>query len=893
MNIAEPTSAVQTVYLNDYQQPAYWIDKTELEVDIYSGETFVRSRLTMRKNSSIEGAQLDLHGEGLELLEIAIDGEPLSEERYVQGPSVLSLTPETEKFVLETKVRIEPEQNTSLEGLYRSRTMYCTQCEAEGFRKITYYLDRPDVMSDFTTRVSADKSRCPVLLSNGNLVEAGSLDNGRHFATWHDPHKKPAYLFALVAGDLAKVEDSFTTCSGKQVALEIFVEEKDLGKCDHAMQSLKKSMQWDEQTYGREYDLDIFMIVAVDDFNMGAMENKGLNIFNTSCVLASPTTTTDAGFQRVEGVVAHEYFHNWSGNRVTCRDWFQLSLKEGFTVYRDSEFSADMGSRTVKRVEDVSLLRTHQFAEDAGPMAHPIRPSSYMEISNFYTLTIYEKGAEVVRMIANLLGPELFRKGTDLYFERHDGQAVTTEDFVRAMADVSGRDFSQFDNWYNQAGTPELTIVDAYDENAREYTLTVSQYTPATPECAVKKPFHIPLRMGLIGEAGELALTLADEIAEDLPEDNTDRVLEVTQTTQSFVFHNVPEKPVPSLLRNFSAPVKLKYDYSRDDLCAIVMRDSNGFTRYEAVQSLCMAAINDAMAAGEGGRFVLDERLPRVYRSLFAQAELDQAMFAYMLTLPAEGYIAEQQSEIDPQAIYQARSKVKSALAQALAGELEQTYRALSVDVEYSADAESIARRSLKNVCLSYLMDQPSDATLELCKTQFETATNMTDEIAALTAMVMSENAKAQAAAAVALSDFYVKWRDEALVVNQWFALQARNPAAGGLKRVNDLLQHEAYDSSNPNKIRAVIGGFCGGNTPNFHSLGETPEQGGYAFLAQQIQQLDAKNPQIAARLLTPLTRWRRYAPAYSQAMRSQLEALLEMPSLSPDCYEVVSKSLA
>ncbi|HEY7884652.1 MAG TPA: aminopeptidase N, partial [Cellvibrionaceae bacterium] len=507
-----------------------------------------------------------LHGENLQLLSIAIDERALKPDEYTVDEGFLTLPNPPEEFVLYTEVLIHPDTNTSLEGLYKSRTMYCTQCEAEGFRKITYYLDRPDVMSDFTTTIVADKSRCPVLLSNGNLIDAGDIDKQRHFATWHDPHKKPCYLFALVAGDLANITDQFTTVSGRQVTLKIYVEPKDLDKCDHAMTSLKNSMRWDEQVYGREYDLDIFMIVAVDDFNMGAMENKGLNIFNTSCVLAHPATTTDAGYQRVEAVVAHEYFHNWSGNRVTCRDWFQLSLKEGFTVYRDGEFSADMNSPTVKRVESVSFLRTLQFAEDAGPMAHPVRPASYMEISNFYTMTIYEKGAEVVRMLANLLGPVKFREATDLYFERHDGQAVTTEDFVQAMSDVSGRDLSQFKRWYEQAGTPVIHARDNYCEDTQRYTLTLSQQTPATPECAHKLPFHIPVAMGLIGDAGELALYLAGSDLSDLPEDNSHIVLELTEAEQQFVFEKVPERPVPSLLRGFSAPVKLRYNYTREAL---------------------------------------------------------------------------------------------------------------------------------------------------------------------------------------------------------------------------------------------------------------------------------------------------------------------------------------
>lgn len=895
MNMSESLQQPGTVYLKDYQPPAYEIEKTHLDFEIHKGETFVESTLTFVRKGSDPVSELVLVGEQLELLNIAVDGEALADSQYRLEEGSLVLVEPRANFELRTKVRIVPEENSSLEGLYRSRTIYCTQCEAEGFRKITYYLDRPDVMSDFTTRLSADKSECPILLSNGNLVDSGDLAGGRHFATWHDPHKKPCYLFALVAGDLSVVEDSFTTVSGRNVDLKIYVEKKDLDKCDHAMNSLKNAMRWDEKVYGREYDLDIFMIVAVDDFNMGAMENKGLNIFNTSCVLAKPETTTDVGFQRVEGVVAHEYFHNWSGNRVTCRDWFQLSLKEGFTVYRDAEFSADMGSPTVKRVEDVAILRTHQFAEDAGPMAHPIRPASYMEISNFYTLTIYEKGCEVVRMLANLLGPELFRKGTDLYFDRHDGQAVTTEDFVQALADASGRDFSRFQNWYNQAGTPELQVTDSYDENTREYALTIAQHTPPTPECSDKLPFHIPVAMGLLGDAGELALNLKGDTPDDLPSDNTHMVLELTEAEQTFVFTNVPEKPVPSLLRGFSAPVKLNYEYTRDDLVKLALQDSDGFNRYEASQKLAMAVINDALQAYVAGQledFMPDERLLQVYRSLLQEPELDQAMLAYMLTLPSEGYIAEQQEVVAPIAIHEARRLLAGFIADSLRDDFLRIAQTFDPEREYKPVASDIAARLIRNTALDYLMMNPHQDALDICLAQLKQANNMTDELAALTALVSCNASAVKMLAEQELEAFYQKWQHEPLVINSWLALQARNSRPGGLARVQALLDHPAYDAGNPNKIRSVIGVFSNGNPVNFHGGTEQDPAAGYKFLADQIIALDKKNPQIAARLITPLTRWRRYDEARGQAIRQELARIKEAPGLSPDCNEIVTKSL-
>lgn len=887
-------SPPKTIYLKDYQAPEYLIHKTELHVDIYDGYTLVTSNLSLKRNPAAAGPvdSLKLHGAELELVSLSINGNVLPSERYFFAEETLTIKNTPEQFLLTCVTRIYPEKNTSLEGLYKSRTMYCTQCEAEGFRKITYYLDRPDVMSEFTTTVVADK-KFPVLLSNGNLVGKGELNNNRHFSTWHDPFKKPAYLFALVAGDLEHIEDKFITSSGRRVDLKIFVEPKDLDKCDHAMTSLKNSMRWDEEVYGREYDLDIFMIVAVDDFNMGAMENKGLNIFNTSCVLAKPETTTDAGFQRVEGVVAHEYFHNWSGNRVTCRDWFQLSLKEGFTVYRDSEFSADMGSHTVKRVEDVSLLRTLQFAEDAGPMAHPIRPEAYIEISNFYTMTIYEKGAEVIRMLANLLGKENFRKGTDLYFSRHDGQAVTTEDFVAALADASGRDLTQFKRWYSQAGTPRLEVTDEYDEDAQEYRLHITQTCPATPECQNKLPFHIPIAVGLLGAAGDLPLHLKDCEPDFETSDNTHKVLELTESTQTFVFSRVQERPVPSLLRGFSAPVKLTYSYSRDDLLLLMSRDSDGFNRWDASQQLALQVIDEFIAAYQRGESLaqlpVDEKLLEAFSGLLRDTSLDQAMVAYMLTLPSEAYISELAEVVDVEAVHYSRQAVRKAIAVALRSEFEQVYEDYDHHQAYAATADAIAGRSLKNVALAYLMLLEDEKIIVRCYEQYTSSNNMTDVMAALTQLVNCPAPKAQQLAVTALEDFYQRWANESLVVNQWLGVQATAVLPGTLERVKLLESHQAYDSKNPNKIRALVSNFCNNNPINFHA----PAGEGYVYLADKVIALNSQNPQIASRLLTPLTKWKKYNAKRQTLMRAQLERISTAPNLSKDVFEVVSKSLA
>ena len=782
---------------------------------------------------------------------------------------------------------IHPESNTALEGLYKSGSMFCTQCEAEGFRKITYYLDRPDVMSKFTTTVSAEQKAYPVLLSNGNPIASGSEDNGRHWTTWEDPFKKPAYLFALVAGDLWCVEDSFTTMSGREVALRIYVEPENIDKCQHAMDSLKKSMKWDEEAYGREYDLDIFMIVAVNDFNMGAMENKGLNIFNSSAVLARAETATDAAHQRVEAIVAHEYFHNWSGNRVTCRDWFQLSLKEGFTVFRDAQFSADMNSPTVKRIEDVAYLRTHQFAEDAGPMAHSVRPESFIEISNFYTLTVYEKGAEVVRMIQTLLGKEGFRKGSDLYFERHDGQAVTVDDFVKAMEDANGADLSQFKRWYSQAGTPRLSVSEQYDEAAQTYRLTFRQSCPPTPGQPTKEPFVIPVELGLLAADGsDLPLRLQGEAQAQ----GTSRVLAVTEAEQSFTFVDVPERPQPSLLRGFSAPVKLDYPYSRDQLMFFMQHDSDGFNRWEAGQQLSVQVLQELICQHQRGEaLALDERLIEAMRSLLQNETLDAAMVAEMLSLPGEAYLTEISEVADVDAIHAAREFARKRIADALFEPLWHRYQAnreTSRNTAYVASAEHFARRALQNIALSYLMLSEKTEVLGACLEQFEHADNMTERLTALAVLV---NSPFEAERDKALQAFAEHFKDNPLVMDQWFSVQAGSPLPGGLERVQQLMQHPAFTLKNPKKVRALIGAFANQNLINFHRA----DGAGYRFLADQVITLNALNPQIASRLLAPLTRWRKYDGARQALMKGELERILASGELSSDVYEVVSKSLA
>ncbi|MBE0485450.1 aminopeptidase N [Marinobacter sp.] len=876
------TNQPQTIYLSDYQAPAYFVDQVDLRFELFEDGARVHSKLALRRNPEASvGAPLELNGDSLTLESLTLDGEALPASRYQNEGDKLVVPGVPAKFELAVVTWIEPQKNTRLEGLYKSSGMFCTQCEAEGFRCITYYPDRPDVMARFRTRVEADKSAYPILLSNGNPVEQGDLDDGRHFVTWEDPFPKPAYLFALVAGDLLEKKDTFTTCSGRNIDLRMYVEPRNSEKCDYAMDALKRSMRWDEEVYGREYDLDIFMIVAVDDFNMGAMENKGLNIFNSSCVLASQDTATDAAFQRIEAIVAHEYFHNWSGNRVTCRDWFQLSLKEGFTVFRDSQFSADMGSPTVKRIEDVTLLRTAQFAEDAGPMAHPIRPASYMEITNFYTLTIYEKGAEVVRMLHNLLGSEMFRKGSDLYFERHDGQAVTTDDFVRAMEDASGRDLNQFRLWYEQAGTPIVTVVDDYDESDGIYRLTIKQSIPDTPGQTHKKPQHIPFAMGLLNRAGEpLPLNLSAE-EQNGPQD---RVLELTESEHCVEFHGLSERPVPSLLRDFSAPVRVQYSWTREQLLFLMSHDPDGFNRWDAGQRLAVDVIQSLLGAPDDAP--IEPRLVDAYRQLLNNVSLDQALVAKMLLLPSEAYLVELSEQADVPAIHAARERVLKHLAHALRDELLTCYQRNLDHGDYRLSPEAIARRSLRNIALAWLLHIDDEQALALASEQVENADNMTDRLGALRAMV---NSRFETQRNQALTAFYQRFSDDPQVVELWFSVQASSDRAGQLPQIQQLLQHPAFDWKNPNKVRSVVGAFAGQNLSAFHS----PDGTGYQFLAEQVCRLDDSNPQIAARLVSPLTRWKKFAPHHREQMKAALERIRDKDELSRDVYEVVHKSLA
>jgi aminopeptidase N len=877
MRDAQPES----IYLKDYQPPFFVIEQTHLRFNLFEDHAQVDSRLVVRRNrqqhENFEGP-LVLVGQQLELLSITIDGSRLTDDEYVLENDSLTIHNVSDSFELVISTRTEPQNNTELEGLYKSGGMFCTQCEAEGFRRITYYLDRPDVMSIFTTEVIAEKSKYPVLLSNGNAIAHRELEGGRHSVSWHDPHRKPCYLFALVAGDLMVKEDSFTTMNGRKVELKIFVEPQNIDKTDYAMDALKRSMTWDEEKYGREYDLDIFMIVAVDDFNMGAMENKGLNIFNSSCVLANPQTATDVSYQRIEAIVAHEYFHNWSGNRVTCRDWFQLSLKEGFTVYRDSQFTADMNSAAVKRIEDASIMRTVQFAEDAGPMAHPVQPDSYMEISNFYTVTIYEKGSEIVGMIHKLVGDTGFRKGSDLYFDRHDGQAVTINEFVSAMEDANNLSLTQFKRWYKAAGTPVVEVESYYDAVAKTYSLTFKQ--------SCEEPFLIPIELGLIGRNGqELNVMLAPGLINKRGA-YEQGIFKLTEKEQVLVFADVKEEPVPSLLRDFSAPVKLNYDFSRDQLLFLMQHDRDGFNRWDAGQNLALDVIYQVMQQlAEGNKPEVDVRLITAYRNVLKRDDIDDAMLAKMLLLPSVAYIAETQAVIDIQAINQARSHVLSVLAGALAKDLAALYQKLNVQQDYLPEPKQMAQRGLKNAALSYLLKTDNKEYCDLAIAQFENSDNMTDSMAALASVV---NSKHKSQAEVALASFYQKWQAEPLVVNQWLAVQAGSAEYGTIDNIKKLLEHESFDIKNPNKVRSVIGAFAGQSLINFHA----PDGAGYKLLADKIILLNRLNPQIASRLVSPLSKWSRYVDSQAQQMKQQLQRIMAEEDLSKDVYEVVSKSL-
>ncbi|MDH5300738.1 MAG: aminopeptidase N [Gammaproteobacteria bacterium] len=864
-------------YLKDYQPPQFAIDSLTLHFDLFDHETIVTATSVMRRLGN--ASTLVLEGNELELLDVCLDGKVLTAGSYQASETQLRIDAVPVKFELQVKTRIHPEKNTALEGLYKSSGMFCTQCEAEGFRRITYFLDRPDVMTRYTTTIAADKKNYPVLLSNGNLVAEGELDGGRHFATWEDPFLKPSYLFALVAGNLLHKQDMFVTSSGREVTLRIFVEPANIDKCEHALISLKKSMRWDEEVFGREYDLDIFMIVAVNDFNMGAMENKGLNIFNSACVLARPDTATDDDYENIEGIIGHEYFHNWSGNRVTCRDWFQLSLKEGFTVFRDQEFSSDMGSRAVKRISEVNVLRTAQFPEDAGPMAHPVRPDSYIDISNFYTVTVYNKGAEVVRMIHNLLGEQRFRQGCDLYFDRHDGQAVTTDDFVKAMEDATGVDLIQFRRWYSQAGTPVIEASDRYDSATRTYRLTLRQHCPATPGQAKKLPFHIPVAVGLLNSQGaDMKLEYSGQVA-------TEHMLQLTEAEQEFVFTQVAEKPLPSLLRGFSAPVRLAYDYSDEQLMFLMAHDSDDFNRWEAGQRLSTRIIQQLVCDIQQGKpLELNAGYVDAVRKVLLHKTLDRALMAQALSLPNERYLADLATVVDPAAIHRARSFVRDELARRLAADFLAVYAACDSTEPYRYDAQHMGRRSLRNVCLQYLSRVANKSLLEKMLAQFRNSDNMTNALGALAALMNVEGAVRQQA----LDEFYAKWKHDPLVIDKWLSLQARADADDVLNHVKQLMQHEAFEIRNPNKVRAVVGGFCMGNPAHFHAA----DGAGYEFLADQVLVLNKLNPQMAARMASGFSQWRRFEPVRQGLMQAQLQRIRQTDGLAKDVFEIVAKSL-
>ncbi len=878
------TPTPSTIYLKDYQPPAFLVDRVDLDVDIRDDHTIISATLAVSRNpAGLErDAPLELNGEELELLSLALDGRKLDGGHYSLDKTGLRITGMPAQCRVQTVARIRPKNNTQLMGWYASKDGYFTQCEAEGFRRITFFPDRPDVMSRYTATLHADRKQYPQLLSNGNLVAQGDEAGGRHWARWEDPFPKPSYLFAMVAAKLDVLEDHFVTTSGRRVKLFVFVEPGKLDQCGFAMQSLKKSMQWDEQVFGLELDLDQYMIVAVGDFNMGAMENKGLNIFNTKYVLARADTATDHDFMLLDRVVAHEYFHNWTGNRVTCRDWFQLSLKEGLTVFRDQEYGADMYSRPVQRIQEVRSLRGAQFPEDAGPMAHPVRPDSYMEISNFYTATVYEKGAEVVRMIHTLIGANNFRKGMDLYFQRHDGQAVRTEEFVQAMQDASGVDLTQFKRWYDQAGTPVLQVTGRYDAMNRNYTLAIHQSCPATPGQTDKLPFHIPFAVGLVDVNGkDIPLRLIGESQSQ----GTTRVLSLKQSSQEFTFVDIPAAPMPSLLRGFSAPVNLRFDYNDADLAHLMANDSDAFNRWEAGQRLALNLLLKGIAAHRSGQPTqFPDSFVRAFARVLAEAAADPAFAAEALSLPSEAYLAEQMDEVDPEAIHLVRVALRRHLATQLKKELLATYAMYTTPGTYSPDARSAGRRGLRNLCLSYLMEIDDPSVRKLCTDQFDTADNMTDSMAALSTLVNTDCAERTSA----LERFYAKWKNEALVLDKWFSVQAGSRLPGTLVQVKRLMQHVDFTFKNPNRVRSVIGSFCQGNPRHFHAA----DGSGYAFAADQVIALDPLNPQIAARLARSFDRWKKFDAGRQQHAKAALSRIRDAAGLSKDTTEVVSRAL-
>lgn len=862
------------IYLKDYTPPEYLIEHVELDFDLNSDVTIVKSKLTIIKNPSAktDTKQLVLNGEELELREIILNNKALSNADYTLDPLTLTLKNVPDQCTLQITTEINPAANTALSGLYKSSNIYCTQCEAEGFRRITYFLDRPDVMATYKVTIHAEKRAYPVLLANGNLVDYGSEDTLRHFAVWEDPFKKPCYLFAMVAGDLVAAEDNFITMSGRLVKCKVYVERANLSQTAHALEALKKSMLWDEQAYGREYDLDIYMIVAVNDFNMGAMENKGLNIFNSKYILASPQTATDVDFEHVDIVVGHEYFHNWSGNRVTCRDWFQLSLKEGFTVFREQQFTQYITQSPVVRIDEVKGLITRQFAEDAGPLAHPVRPDSYAEINNFYTATIYEKGAEVIRMLHTLLGADRFRIGTDLYFSRFDGQAVTTDDFVAALQESSGVDLVQFKLWYTQAGTPEVSVLEEYDAAAQKYTLKLAQKVPDTQGQTNKQPMHIPITIGLLDDNGT-----------DIP--LRENVLSLTKPEQEFVFENIHTQPHLSILRNFSAPVKIQREVSDKELAFLLNKDNDDFNRWFAGQKLYTNILLGLIADVQNNRsLMLPEILLNTFGSVLVDTQMNVSLKAEILQPPSTQLLIDSMQVADPDAIYKAKRFMVTTLAEKFRNDLHNMYETYTTEGPYKYTAEDVAKRACKNTILGYIASTRDAKAIDLANYQYNHANNMTDCIAALAAL-SSINCNERIEA---LMDFYNKWATNPLVVNKWLAIQATADLDATLEQVQGLLKHAAFDIKNPNKVYALIGGFGTGNPVKFHAANGS----GYKFLTDVVIELNAINPQVAARMLQPLTPWQKFAEFRQDLMCSELIRIRQTPNLSPDVLDIVTRSL-
>ncbi|MEK2481781.1 aminopeptidase N [Providencia stuartii] len=869
------TQLRQAKYRQDYQAPDYTISEIDLDFILDPAKTVVTA-ISQVKRLNPASSTLELHGEDLKLVSIEVDGQPWNDYKEQDGKLILASLPEA--FTLRIVNEISPEKNTALEGLYVSGDALCTQCEAEGFRHITYYQDRPDVLARYTTTITADKQRYPYLLSNGNRIAEGTPDDGRHWVKWQDPFPKPSYLFALVAGDFDVLRDTFVTRTGREVALELFVDKGNLDRAPWAMQSLKNAMKWDEDRFGLEYDLDIYMIVAVDFFNMGAMENKGLNVFNSKYVLAKNETATDKDYLNIESVIGHEYFHNWTGNRITCRDWFQLSLKEGLTVFRDQEFSSDLGSRSVNRINNVKVMRAAQFAEDASPMAHPIRPEKVIEMNNFYTLTVYEKGAEVIRMIHTLLGEEMFQAGMQLYIHRHDGSAATCDDFVQAMEDASNVDLSLFRRWYSQSGTPVLTVRDEYFPEKQQYVLHVSQMTPPTADQSEKQPLHIPLDIELYGEDGAV-------IPLQYLGSSVNSVLNVTQASQTFTFDNVPSRPVPSLLREFSAPVKLDYPYSDEQLAFLMQYASNEFSRWDAAQQLIGNYVKINVANYQAGNaLVLPEHVIDAFRAVLLNDTIDPALAALILTLPSENEMAEFFQTIDPDAIHHVANFIAHQLATAMADEFLAVYQSIKID-GYRVDHSDIAKRSLRNVCLQYIAAGDDQALADkLVSEQFKLADNMTDSLAALTAASESQLPCLESL----MTAFDERWHHDGLVMDKWFTLQGTSPAPDVLQKVRSLLNHRSFSMSNPNRVRSLVGAFTSGNPSAFHAK----DGSGYQFLYEILVDLNTRNPQVASRLIEPLIRLKRFDDKRQGLMRNTLEQLKALDNLSGDLFEKVTKAL-